>query len=343
VKPTHLFSKVSAAQGENLLTEALTLVLQVSRQLQVHFLKKARVRVHAHEDIEIVSQGRDDGSGKIPDLTIKSRRTDRFFILFEIKKEYKLSLKQWNHYTKIVQSRPHGINKLFAIVTPFTDVRELSGRDVHSRIWKWTDVYKIIKVSLLKETSKIAQFLLSEMLALLESKKMKPFKPLSAKELSFLQHFSETTQNVAALLNACFDNLQEASDWLIKPYPSGNFVWKSSIDANWFDKIWGSISKYVTRNEFPLGVCVTCSCESEGAFFFLYIWDEKPFAKKHFERAALKAKFEKDKDEKDDAQYLLRLSTVPDSSRTLPKTLAAEVQTVLDRVFRELTSHRSKQ
>lgn len=239
MKPIHLLAKVSAAQGENVLTEALTLVLQVSRQFQVHFLKKAGVRVHAQEDIDFVSQGRDDSSGKIPDLTIKSRGTDRFFFLFEIKKEYKLSLNQWNHYTKIVQARPHRIKEVFAIVTPFTDVRELSGRVAHSRIWKWTDVYEIIEVSLLKETSKIAQFLLSEMLALLESKKMKPFKPLSQKEISSLQHFSESTQNVSALLNACFYNLQEASGWLIEPYPSGNFFWESSTDANWFDKIGG--------------------------------------------------------------------------------------------------------
>lgn len=344
MKPTHLFAKVSAVQGENLLTEALTLALQVSRQLQIHFLKKIEVSVHANEDIEIVSQGRDDSSGKIPDLTIKSRRTDRFFILLEIKKGYKLSLKQWNHYTKIVQAQPHRIKKLLAIVTPFTDVRELSRKVEYSRIWKWTDVYEIIETSLPKETDTIAQFLLKEMLALLESEKMKPFKPLSAKEVSFLEHFSRSTQNVAALINACFVNLQEASHWLIEPYPSGNFVWKSSIDANWFDKIWGGISKYVTKNEVSLGVSLICSCDSEGAFFFLYIWDEKPFAKKLFEGAAIKAKFEKDKDATaKDPYYSLRLSTVPNSSRTLPKTLAAEVQTILGRVFRELTSHRLKQ
>jgi len=100
---------------------------------------------------------------------------------------------------------------------------------------------------------------------------MKPFKPLSAKEVSFLQHFSESTQNVAALLTACFDHLRETSGWLIAPYPSGNFVWKSSNDAKRFDKIWGSISKYVTRNGVPIGVSLTCSCDSEGALFFLHM------------------------------------------------------------------------
>lgn len=99
----------------------------------------------------------------------------------------------------------------------------------------------------------------------------------------------------------------------------------------------------MTRNEVPLGVWVACSCDCEGACFLLNIWDEKPFAKKHFERAALKAKLEKDKSVTKYDLYSLRLSTAPDSSRTLPKTLAAEVQTILDRVFRELTSQRSKQ
>jgi hypothetical protein len=299
------------------------------------------VRVHAHEDIELVSRGRDDSSGKIPDLTITARGTDRFFFLFEIKKEYKLSLKQWNHYTKIVHARPHRIKEVFAIVTPFTDVRELSGKGADSRIWKWTDVYDIIEASLPKETDKIAQFLLKEMLALLESKKMKPFKPLSGKEISSLQHFSEVTKELSALLNECFSNLQQSSGCVIHPY--GTFRWESSNDANWFDKIWGGISKRVTRNKVTLGVWVACFCESEGAFFVLSIWDENRFAKKTFERAALKAKLEKDKNQTGYDLYSLRLSTAPDSSRTLPKILAAEVQTILDRVFRELTSHGSKQ
>lgn len=341
VKPLHLFAKVSAAQGENLLTEALTLVLRISRQFQVHFLKKAGVKVHAHEDIEFVSQGRDDSSGKIPDLTIKSRGTDRFFFLFEIKKEYKLSLKQWKHYAKIVQARPHRIKDVFAIVTPFTDVRELSGKIADSRIWKWTDVYEIIETSLPKETDKIAQFLLKEMLSLLESKKMKPFKPLSPKEISSLQHFSEVTKEVSALLNECFSNLQRSSGFLI--HPNGNFSWESSTDPEWFDKIWGGISQSVTRNELTLGVWVGCFLEPDGAFFDLNIWGEKGCGKKAFERAALKAKLEKDKSEKRYDLYSLRLSTAPDSSHTLPKKLAEEVQTILDRVFRELTSHGSKQ
>jgi hypothetical protein len=185
VKPIYLFSKVSSAQGENLLTEALTLVLQVSRQLQIRFLEKAEVKVHAQEVIEFVSQGRDDSSGKIPDLTIKSKGTNRFFILFEIKKEYKLSLRQWNHYKKIAHAQPHRIKNVFAIVSPFTDIGELSGKGADSRIWKWTDVYEIIETSLPKETDKIAQFLLSEMLTLLVSEKMKPFKPLSLNKWCF--------------------------------------------------------------------------------------------------------------------------------------------------------------
>lgn len=342
MKPIHLFSKLSAAQGENLLTEGLTLALQLSRQFQVRFLKKAGVRIHAEEDIEFASQGRDESSGKIPDLTIASRGTDRFFLLFEIKKEYKLSRKQWSHYAKIVQSRPHRIKGTFAIVTPFTDVRELPGKGTDPRIWKWTDVYTIIEASLLKETDKIAEFLLREMLALLESKKMKPFKALSSKELSSLLHFSKSTQTVSNLLNTCFYNLQKSSGWEITPYPSGNFRWTSSNDVNWFDKIWGGVSKYVTRNKVRLGVWVGCSCDSDGTSFILSVWDEMRFPKKAFERAALKAKFEKDKDEREFDLYTLRLSMAPDSSSILPRKLADEVRSALNGVFLGLASHNSQ-
>ena len=144
--------------------------------------------IRTQEDIEFVSQGRDEASGKIPDLTIKSRGSNRFFLLFEIKEHYKLSRKQWNHYEEIAHAQPHRIKKAFAIVSPYTDISELPGKGTDCRIWKWTDVYEIIET--FKEKHKISQFLLSELLSLLESKNMKPFKPFSSEKLSSLHNFS---------------------------------------------------------------------------------------------------------------------------------------------------------
>jgi len=239
VKHIHLFARVSAAQGENVLTEALTLTLQSSQQFKVRFLKKAGVSIRTQEDIEFISQGRDEASGKIPDLTIKSRGSNRFFLLFEIKEHYKLSQKQWSHYEEIAHAQPHRIKKAFAIVSPYTDISELPGKGTNSRIWKWTDVYEIIET--FKEKNKISQFLLSELLSLLESKNMKPFKPFSSEKLSSLHNFSGVTKDVSALLNDCFSNLQRSSGYEIPP--SGKFRWESSSDANWFDKIWGAFQK----------------------------------------------------------------------------------------------------
>jgi len=96
------------------------------------------------------------------------------------------------------------------------------------------------------------------------------------------------------------------------------------------------------KNKVKLGVWVGCSCEPEGAFFYLNIWNEMHFTKKTFEQAALKAKLTKDKNQKEYDLYSLRLSTTPDSSSTLPQNLANEVRHFLDQVFRELSSQSRK-
>ena len=335
MNPVQLFTKISEARGENVLTEALALALQSSPQFRVRFLKKAGVRVHAQENIEFVPQRRDARSGKIPDLTIKSSGTDRFFLLFEIKEHYELSLKQWKSYEAIAQEQPFRVAKAFAIVTPYTKTKELEVKVAYSRIWKWTDVYEIIEASLQKETSQIAQFLLSEMLALMEIKRMKPFKSLSPKEISSLQHFSEATRGMSALLDACFSNLQQSSDWKI--HTGGKFRWEASNDVDWFDKIWGGISKTVTRDKVTLGIWVGCYCCPEGVEFCMSIWKGRTLTKDAFERAAIKAKLEKEGD-----YFSLQLITPTDSSPALPQELAKEVQNFLNRVFRELPTHGSR-
>jgi hypothetical protein len=267
----HLFNRLACTSGENALTEALAIVLQVSRQFNQQFLSHLGI---GQDAVCIETQQADDQDGGKPDLQLTC---EKHFLLFEIKEDAVLSLEQWNRYKVILKNKKFdGDKRLYGVVAPWTRIEDaITNTEPPDRIVQWLTIYQVAHKSKELEKSEANRFLLNEFMQFLEDRGMKPFERFVPEDIQLIKSLHQINVKLASFFLEVFHEVSRAVGHLSEIKSRGYEM----SGYKGYDELYPGIYMSFKWRSFDISSWVGMECGRVEPAFTLWVWSDEMWKK----------------------------------------------------------------
>lgn len=210
-EPLGIFRRLENSFGENVLTEALACVLEVSSVMRASFVRKA-IEGYQGPHSAWAIETRPWSQEGTPDLQI--RGDNAFLILCEMKVDSPLKYSQWSKYQERLDEHTDIAHKqLIGIVSQWTSIdQRIINSTPGPKIWQWRDIHRLASTTVNRESDPVASFLIRELMSLLEGHSMASFEGFSRDDLRVLERLAGVNSKLEAFLSEVSEGIMKSLD-----------------------------------------------------------------------------------------------------------------------------------
>ncbi len=247
---------------------------------------------------------------------------------------------QWQNYQYILDNQNVPFKLLAAITTPSTKIDEGILSQPRTKVFRWPVIYQIAQCSLAREKDPIAEFIIRELIDLLEAHNMKPFSGFSGNDVETLKGLYATNMkmgvffsDVLAMLKENLESKQRVNI-SVKTFGYEIETWKGYHD------IYVGNDFSMHQNNLKLWGWVGCYFSLNGPKLQLYSGpDGRGLKREAIDKAFKGNDFQYDDEERNYVSYFRDLSSnliVNSKKNELVRYLAEEIEDVMIKIFSKL-------
>ena len=254
-----------------------------------------------------------------------------------------LTLSQWKRYQSILNGRSEKV--LGGIISPSTPVDKRILAQESGQLLKWPHIHQIAKKAAVREKQPISNFLLTELMSLLEWYGMKPFEQFSANEATALNELYPTITKLGVFFGEVLSALTGDAGARHRRHISIE-------DSGYKVDTWKGHSEIYAGNDFVISCerlklwgWVGCHFSQLGPVLQLYIGngDSRIVRRDELDKTLKMNDFQLDEEEREYDSYVRPLSTkltqMP-SPNGLANDTASEINAIIIGVIASLQKYR---